>query len=160
MGAIVVDSSALITLAHANALSLLQLRPGDVWTIPEVYMETVEMGLARGYPDAMAIQKCFRDDVIRLRQPRRREQLSGISLTDALVILLAEELHAVFLLVNDHALLRRAEQYGVPARFTAEYVKQLHEEHVVSGRRMARLFQVFLENGRYSEEFLNALLLR
>lgn len=154
------DSSALITLARANALSLLRLWSGEIWTIHEVYRETVDAGLVKGYSDAIAIQKCFRDEVIRLRQPRRRERLSGISLTDALVILLAEELHAAYLLVNDHALLRRAEEHGVPARFTAEYIKQLHEERAVSGRRMARLFRVFLESRRYSEEFLNALLLR
>ncbi|MBM4389446.1 MAG: hypothetical protein FJ088_17050 [Deltaproteobacteria bacterium] len=160
MGPIVIDSSALITLARADALFLLPLGSREIWTIPEVYQETVEAGLAKGYPDAIVIQKCFQDEMVCSRPPRNREKLSGVSSTDSRVIFLAEELSAVFLLVNDHALLRRAEEYGVPAQFTAEYVKQLCEHGALSRRRMESLFRVFLECRRYSEEFLNALMMR
>ncbi|NWG12892.1 MAG: hypothetical protein HXY20_05075 [Acidobacteria bacterium] len=141
-------------------MSLLQLSSGQVWTIPEVYRETVGAGLAKCYSDSAAIQEYFQNEVILLRQPRRRERLSGISLTDALVIMLAGELRTAWLLVNDHALLRRAEEQGVPARFTAEYVKQLYEKRAISRRRLESLFHAFLESRRYSEEFLNALLLQ
>ena len=160
MKAIIIDSSALITLARADALFVLQLWSGEVWTVPEVYQETVDAGLLKGYADATVIRKCFREEIIRLRSPRNRARLSGVSLTDSLVILLAEELSAAFLLVNDHALLKRAEEHGVPARFTAEHVKQLYTENAISRRRMTHLFRVFLECRRYSEDFLNALLMR
>jgi hypothetical protein len=158
--AIVIDSSALITLARADALFVLPLGSGEIWTIPEVYQETVDAGLGKGYPDAILIQKCFRDEIVRLRSPRNRGRLSGVSHTDSLVIFLAEELSAAFLLVNDHALLKRAEEHDVPAQFTAEYVKQLYKQGAVSRRRMEHLFRVFQECRRYSEDFLHALLMR
>jgi predicted nucleic acid-binding protein len=160
VGTLVVDSSALITLAGADALPLLTLWPGKVLTIPEVYYETVEIGLMKGYPDAAAIERCFSDRAVSTREPACRERLTGIGLVDSLVIRLAEELGAANLLVNDHALLRRAEEHGIEARFTAEFVCELRDERRISIDRMVRLFQAFLERRRYSEEFLNALLMR
>ncbi len=157
---LVVDSSALITLAGADALSLFGYWQGAIWTIPEVYSETVDAGIAKGYPDAGAIQQCFVENVIRIKEPRNSERLTGLSLADSRVVLLAGEMNASCLLVNDHALLKRSEHHGIPARFTAEFVKELHEKQAISRRRMIRLFEAFLQRQRYSEEFLNALLTR
>ena len=158
--AIVLDSSAIITFARVAELDLLQLWSGSIWTIPEVYQETVDAGLVKGYPDAISIQKSFRDGIIQIKNPRKRERLAGVSLTDSLVIMLAAELHAAFLLVNDHALLRRAEGYGVSAQFSAEFIRQLCEEGKISNRRMMRIYRALHEAGRYTEEFLNALVTR
>ncbi len=160
MNQLVVDSSALITLAGADGLSLFGYWQGAIWTIPEVYSETVEAGSAKGCPDAAVIQRCFVENVIRIREPRRRDKLPGLSSADSRVIFLAQEIGAAYLLVNDHALLRRAEQHSIPTRFTAEFVKELHEKHAITRRRMDRLFEAFLLRQRYSEEFLNALLMR
>lgn len=160
MGHLVIDSSALVTLAGAEALGLLALSPHKALTVPEVYRETVEIGIAQGYPDALAIGRLFEEGVVTVRDPRRKEKLAGISRTDSLVLLLAGEVSAAVFLVNDQALLRKAEQLRVPAQFTAEFVQELCQAGRISCPRRDRLLEGFVANGRYSEEFLGALILR
>ena len=154
------DSSALVTLASAEALGLLALSPHKALTVPEVYRETVEIGIAQGYPDAVAIGRLFEQGVVTIQDSRRKEKLAGISRTDSLVLLLAQEVSAAAVLVNDQALLRKAEQRGLAAQFSAEFVQELYQTGRISRRRRDRLFQDFVANGRYSEEFMEALFLR
>ena len=156
----VVDSSVLITLAGADALSLFALSPHRAITVSEVHRETVEIGLAQAYPDATAIGKLFEQGILTVQDPRRKEKLTGISPTDSLVLLLAEEVSAAVLLVNDQALLRKAEQRRVAAQFTAEFVQELYQAGQISRRRRDSLFRNFVTNGRYSEEFMETFFLR
>ena len=159
MGTLIVDSSALITLAGADALSLLALWPHGVATVADVYRETVEAGLAKGYPDAASIGRVFEKEVICIRNPRRTGKFSGISRTDSLVLLLAEEIADARLLVNDQTLLRKAEEIGLATQYTAEFVQELYEAGKIPRRRCDRLFEDFLSNLRYSREFIEAFLL-
>lgn len=156
---LVVDASSLITLAGADALGLLSLSPLKACTVAEVYRETVEVGLARGYRDAPAISRAFEQGLLTIRDPRRAEKLTGISRTDSLLLHLAEETGAE-ILVNDQALLRKAEERGLPARVTAEFVQRLYKAKKISGARRDALLKDFVANGRYSEDFLLAFLLR
>lgn len=160
MGFVVLDSSALITLAGAEALGLLTLSPHKAVTVSEVYRETVEMGSVKAYPDAAAIGRLFEQGVVRVQEPRRKEKLTGISPTDSLVLLLAEEISAAALLVNDQTLLRKAEQRGLAAQFTAEFVQELCHAGRISRHRRDRLFQEFVANERYSGELIEAFFLR
>ena len=89
VNALVLDSSALITLATGDGLALLGRWPGKVYTVAEVYRETVEIGGAVAFPDARAIGHSFQRNVITVRGPRRRDKLSGLSETDSLVVHLA-----------------------------------------------------------------------
>lgn len=160
MGHIVLDSSALVTLAGADALTLLALSPHKGLTVSEVYRETVEIGLATAYPDAVAIARLFEQGTVTIQDPRRQGKLAGISRTDSLVLLLAQEVSAAAVLVNDQALLRRAKQRGLVAQFSAEFVQELCDTGRISRRRRDTLLREFVANGRYSEEFMEALLLR
>ena len=156
VGFIVLDSSALITLAGADGLPLLALSPHKTITVSAVYRETVEIGAARAHPDAAAIGRLFEQGVVRVQDPHRREKMAGLSETDSLVLRLAEEVSAAVLLVNDQALLRRAEQRGLAAQFTAEFVQELHRARRISRRRRDGLFRDFVANRRYSQEFMEA----
>jgi len=155
--ALVLDSSALITLAAGGALSLLRQWPGDVCTVTEVFQETVEVGGARAFPDASAIARCFQGKTVSVRDPRRRDKLSGLSETDSLIVRLAVELSGR-LLANDQTLRRKAEQRGVSAAFTVEFVQDLYEKAKLSRRRRDQLFTDFVAGGRYSREFMDAFL--
>ena len=155
---LVVDSSALITLAGGDALSLLRLSPRKAVTVPEVYQEVVEAGLAGAYPDVLAIRCAFEDGIVAVRLARRSEKIAGISRTDSLIILLAEELGAAELLINDRGLYRKAGQRSLPARLTAEFVHGLYRAGRIEKGRRDTLLGHFVSNGRYSEAFLNAFL--
>lgn len=159
MASLVLDSSALITLAGANALPLLRLSPHRALTVSGVYSETVEAGLARAHPDAVAIREAFEIQIVAIQNPRSTETLAGISRTDSQVLLLAEEVAAAALLVNDKPLWRKAEQRGLPARFTAEFVEDLYQAGKISRKRRDGLLDGFVSRLRYSEEFIRALLL-
>ena len=160
VGHMVLDSSALVTLAGADALPLLALSAHKSLTVSEVYRETVEVGLAKAYPDAVAIAGLFEHGTVTIQDPRRKEKLAGISRTDSLVLLLAQEVAAAALLVNDQVLLRKAEQRGLAAQFSAEFVQELYHTGRISRRRRDRVFRDFVTNERYTEEFVEALLLR
>jgi hypothetical protein len=120
----------------------------------------VEVGLAKAYPDAVAIAGLFEHGTVTIQDPRRSQKLAGISRTDSLVLLLAQEVAATALLVNDQALLRKAEQRGLPAQFSAEFVQELYRMGRISRRRRDRLLRDFVANERYTEEFVEALLRR
>jgi predicted nucleic acid-binding protein len=155
-----VDSSSLITLAGADAISLLTMSRIRAFTVKEVFRETVEIGLMTARPDAVVIAEAFESGAISVLEPRNKEKLPGISMTDSLVLLLAEDLAGRKLLVNDHALLRKAEARGIAARFTAEFVLDLQRSGEMTRTRRDRLFELFVANGRYTSEFIEALLLR
>ena len=159
VGLLVLDSSALITLAGAGALRLLTLSPHKACTVTEVYRETVEAGWGKARAEAVEIARCFDRKMVTIQDPLGSEKLAGISRTDSQVLLLAEETGAADLLTNDRTLLAKAEQRGLPACVTAEFVMELHENGKISRKRRDRLLGDFLDRGRYSEEFLRALLL-
>ena len=108
----------------------------------------------------MAIASVFEQGMVTIQDTRRREKLAGISLTDSSVLRLAQEVSAAALLANDQVLLRRAEQVGLAAQFSAEFVLELCHAGRISRRRLDGLLRDFVANGRYSEEFMEALILR
>lgn len=155
----VVDTSALITLAGADALGLLRLPPHQPCAPPEVFQEAAEAGLAQAFPDALKIRELFDRGHASIRAPRRRQKIEGVSVTDSLVILLAEELGAADLLANDRGVLRKAEQRGLPASLSVEFVQDLFEQGNISRKRRDALFACFLARGRHTEEFVRVFLL-
>lgn len=78
MSTLVLDSSALITLAGAQALGLLGLSRHTAFTVSEVYRETVEIGSLKAYPDAAAIGRLFEQGIVAVRDPRHEEKIIGV----------------------------------------------------------------------------------
>ncbi len=156
----VIDSSALITLAVADGLALLTLSSNQIRTVPEVYRETVEGGLAQGRPDAAEIGRAFEKGIVTVQNPRRREKLPGLSQTDSLVVHLAQEMRAQECLINDQDLLVKMRRRGLVARYTLEFVEALHTTGRISRAKRDRLLREFLAQGRYTEPFLQSLLRR
>lgn len=99
----VVDSSSLISLAWAGLLGLLERSPLRAVVPQEVRRETVAEGLARGYPDAAAIES------IVARLPTTGS--GQVEDVDEAVLGLARAKGT--LLTNDVALGRRASNLGV-----------------------------------------------
>ena len=108
----VLDSSVLISLAWSGLLELLPLAPLAL-SVPEVvHEETVTQGLARGHPDASAIESAIK--------PLPVVQTRSSSTTDAAV--LERALTAGVLLTNDVVLGRRAANLGSRWLRTADLV--------------------------------------
>ncbi len=149
------DSSALITLAKADDLMLLALSAHEPVAVAGVYEETVTNGR---YPHDFRIGQLFARQIVRTRDPSRPRQLPGISVTDSLVVLLAEEVGASELLSEDGKLLRRAQQRGVAAHVTAVFVQQLYETGKISLERRDGLFASFVANHRCTPAVVDVFL--
>ena len=107
---VVVDSSALIPLARVGRLDLITTVFDEVRTTDGVWEEVLEEG-KRG----TASLSSFLDDVSVCEMPSDAEDvasLEGLAVTDASVILLAEDGEEV-LLANDKALIEVARTHGV-----------------------------------------------
>ena len=151
---LVLDSSALVTLAAADALSLLRLSPHRAITATEVYRETVEAGVAGGYPDALAIGEAFDQGMVAVRDPRRGPAAGRRA--DLIVLLLAEEVQAAGVLINDQSLFRKAAARGLPAQVTAELVDELFRAGKLTRQHRDSLLEEFVARGRYTRQFLEA----
>ncbi|MGF1661042.1 MAG: hypothetical protein ACFCVG_00980 [Kineosporiaceae bacterium] len=126
----VVDSSTLISLAWSGGLDLISppCCPVSLVVPAEVRHETVDEGLARGYPDAAAIADAISDAAMTEPVDART--------TDQAVLVAARE-HGL-LLTNDVALGRRAANVGVRWLRTADLVLLgVRTGHVTERRAMA-----------------------
>jgi hypothetical protein len=157
---LVVDSSSLVTLARCGAVGLLELWPNPVVTVQEVYRETVEVGSSKGYADAAAIREAFGLGRIAIRPVAGDERTGGMGAVDWLVLQLAQETPGSEILANDHPLLRKAEQRGLPAFYTAEFVWELGRMGRLRPVRRDALLRDFVAEGRYTEDFMNAFLMQ
>ncbi len=156
---LILDASALITLAGADGLDLLAFSPRKACTVREVHREAVELGGEKGRPDAGPIGRVFDSGVLAIRAPIQREKIPGISQTDSLLIHLAKEISGAALLTNDRNLFRKAEQRGLEAMLSAQFVQRLYEAATITLTRRDTLLQAFVDHGRYSPEFMQAFLL-
>lgn len=108
----VIDSSTLISLAWAGHLDLLQRSPLRLIVPAEVRKETVAEGLARGHPDAAAIDVAV--------APLASMAAPDMRTVDEAVLYLGRSVG--MLLANDVALGRRAANLGAGWLRTADYV--------------------------------------
>lgn len=151
---VVVDSSTLISLAWAGQLELLGRVPLTLVVPDEVHHEAVVEGVARGYPDAAAIEQAIK--VI-------HESVSGVPAWAAEMdtvdhaVLEAGRVHGA-LLTNDLALGRRAANLGVRWLRTADLVVLCVRTGSVSSARGAAALNALYSAGRITERLREAYL--
>ena len=110
---LVIDSSALITLAKVGQLDLLRQLAETVMIPSAFYDEVVHSGRGRAGSDEVS-----RSEWIRVRQVVNREgasRLRGqIGRGEAESIVLAQEIQADLLILDDAVARRLAEEHGLP----------------------------------------------
>jgi hypothetical protein len=148
-----VDSSTLISLAWAGQLELLGHAPIPLTVPHEVRQETVIEGLARGYPDAAAIEQVIKT----IPSPATESDSPAEMHTVDHAVLEAGRL-AGALLTNDLALGRRAANLGVQWLRTADLVVLCVRASTVSSDRGAAALKALRNAGRLTEDLLNAYL--
>lgn len=148
---IVVDSSTLISLAWAGQLPLLGCAPVALVIPAEVRREVVDEGLARGYPDAAAIESTVKV----IADAGRSEELRDLPVDDAVLVRARE--HGV-LLTNDLALGRRALNTGVRWLRTADFIVLCVRSGGLDRLRGVAAVKALRAAGRITEELLDAYL--
>jgi predicted nucleic acid-binding protein len=151
---IAVDSSTLISLAWAGQLELLRNTPVTLVVPHEVHQETVTEGVARGYPDAAAIEQAIK----LIHGPAAAAPASKAEMdTVDHAVLEAGRTHGA-LLTNDLALGRRAANLGVRWLRTADFVVLCVRIGTVDSDRGVAALKALRSAGRITDELLGAYL--
>lgn len=150
---IAVDSSTLISLAWAGQLELLSRTPIPLIVLPEVRHETVTEGLARGYPDAAAIEQAIKT----FPSPTPEDDRPAGSHPVDHAVLEAGRRHGA-LATNDLALGRRAANLGVQWLRTADLVVLCVRTSTVGKDRGVTALRALRNAGRITGELLDAYL--
>jgi predicted nucleic acid-binding protein len=151
-----VDSSTLISLAWAGQLELLRHTPVDLVVPHEVHQETVTEGVARGYPDAAAIEQAIK----LIHEPAAAAPASKAEMEMDTVdhaVLEAGRTHGA-LLTNDLALGRRAANLGVRWLRTADFVVLCVRIGTVDSDRGVAALKALRSAGRITDGLLGAYL--
>lgn len=129
---VVVDSSALIPLARAGRLSLIQKVYDEIYAPEEVYEETVKEG--EGKPGTAELKEFFEGVEIEEADSKKSKEIAkmeGIAQADVSVVLMAEERNNI-LLANDKGLIEFARLRGVDCHWTTTLLLLAVKREIVS----------------------------
>lgn len=143
---VAVDSSTLISLAWSGRLELLERFPLTLVVPAEVRQETVTEGIARGYPDAAAIDSAIK----RLRTMAAE----SADVVDDAVLRVAQTVGGM--LSNDLALGRRAANLGVTWLRTADLVMVCVRAGGLAPDHGLASLEALHDAGRITDEQLDA----
>ncbi len=111
---VVSDSSPLITLAKIKRLELLPQLYGTILITPQIYTEVVVSGSGMSGSSELAKAKWLEVQAVKERQTSfNAQQRFSVSMGYLSVIMLAKELHADVVLIDDRSARRIAENEGL-----------------------------------------------
>lgn len=141
---VVVDSSALIPLARVGRLDLISAVFSDIRTTEGVRDEVLTEG-KRGTASIAS----FMDDVAICEMPADAEDvasLEGVAVTDASVIVLADEGEEV-LLANDKGLISVARSHGVECWWVTTLLLKCTKEGVLTATEATDVLYDLVDSG-------------
>lgn len=146
----VVDSASLVSLAKSGLENYLGRLDWALLTVEEVFEEVVELGLQKGFLDALKAKRLFDDETIRIARESPIKHRQGGS-TDDRVVRLAMEKRAV-MLTNDVKLARKALAAGVEVLGSADICLLLKEKKRISREEFETAIARLVENQRLSDK--------
>jgi len=129
---VVIDSSTLISLAKIDAIDLLIGISAKFLCPKEVYEETVETGIRKGYPDAIIIKRIFDKKLIETVRVKTPKIYKGISKNDGKVIQLTKQEKGEYLFVDDEKLSRIATNEGIKVRNSIDIIVRIFQKGIIN----------------------------
>ncbi len=118
MKPLVFNSTPLIYLTKVGLSGIFEDLKGLKLTPPTVKREVVDEGKRKGVPDAIVLEKLFKNNVFSVVKPKDRMSLSrlletrGLHVADAEVLALARELEG-YAVIDDEVARKTANVYGI-----------------------------------------------
>jgi len=115
---LVFNATPLIYITKVGLSRILEDLKEDKLTSPEVKREVVDEGKRKGVPDAVVLEKLFKNNVFRVVEPKSRKFLAslletkGLHVTDAEVLAIAKECDGIAV-VDDEVARKTARIYGI-----------------------------------------------
>lgn len=118
MKPLVFNSTPLIYLTKVGLSEVFDGLKEEKLTSPKVKREVVDEGKRKGVPDAVVLEKMFRNNVFRIVEPKDNEFLSrlletkGLHVTDAEILTIAPERKGLAV-IDDEVARKTARVYGI-----------------------------------------------
>ena len=118
MKPLVFNATPLIYITKVGLSKIFEDLKNEKLTSPQVKREVVDEGKRRGIPDAIILQKMFKNNVFKVAEPKNRKFLSslletrGLHITDAEVLAIAKERDGIAV-IDDEGARKPARIYGI-----------------------------------------------
>jgi len=115
---LVFNATPLIYITKVGLNNILEDLRDEKLTSPEVKREVIDEGKHKGVPDAVVLEKLFKNNVFKIAEPKNRKFLAnlletkGLHVTDAEVLAIAKELDGTAV-VDDEVARKTARIYGI-----------------------------------------------
>ena len=159
---IVSNAGPLIHIARINELNLIHNLFKEIYIPEAVKTETVNKGKAKGYTDAITIERAISSGWIKVASTKSNaEKLAeeaNISRGEAEAILLAKEKNTTKLLMDDARARKIAQSLGLKPHGTIYILKLALTKKIISKTEYTQLLHKALETGLYlsTELYLQA----
>jgi len=116
---LVFNATPLIYLTKVGLSKVLEDLKNEKLTSPQVSREVVEEGKRKGIPDAILLEKMFKNNIFKVTEPKKQKFLAslletkGLHITDAEVLAIAKERDGIAV-VDDEVARKTARIYGIP----------------------------------------------
>ena len=116
---LVFNATPLIYIIKVGLSRVLEDLREEKLTSPDVKREVMDEGKRKGVPDAVVLEKLFKNNVFKVVEPKNRKFLAslletkGLHVTDAEVLSISKERDGIAV-VDDEVARKTAKIYGIP----------------------------------------------
>ncbi len=118
MKSLVFNATPLIYMTKVGLCTILEELKNEKLTSPHVKREVVDEGKRKGVPDAIILEKMFKNKVFKVVETKNKEFLAsvletkGLHITDAEVLAIAKERDGIAV-IDDEVARKTARIYGI-----------------------------------------------
>jgi predicted nucleic acid-binding protein len=115
---LVFNATPLIYLTKVGLSNVFEDLKNEKLTSPHVKREVVDEGKRKGVPDAIILEKMFKNNIFKVTQPENKKFLAslsetrGLHITDAEVLVIAKERGGIAV-IDDEVARKTAKIYGI-----------------------------------------------
>jgi len=149
---LVFNATPLIYLTKVGLSKVFEDLKGEKLTSPEVKREVVDEGKRKGVPDAIILEKMFKNDLFKVTEVRNKKFLAtlletkGLHITDAEVLAVARERNGIAV-IDDEVARKTARIYGISYAGTPYILMRAVFQRLITKERAKQTINEMLSAG-------------